>query len=282
MGKFLGWVTVAALLAGLAACSVTGEGSSPRTDDDVRRATGPRQTTGTKGHTGAPATREEPDATERTAAADLPASLDYVALGDSLAVGVGAREGYVERYAAHIESDTGARVKVLNLGVSGQTSAELLHALRNDEPIRRALSGAEVVTLNIGINDLGRAGEAYERGACGGGDGQGCLRAAVGKLEENWDAIVAEISGLRSTEDAIIRTAGIGYTPRAAAIFEAYLAGVNRHTATTSAGHGIPYAQPELGEGHMSPDGVHPNDAGHEAIADGLRGLGYDPLGPPR
>jgi lysophospholipase L1-like esterase len=27
-------------------------------------------------------------------------------------------------------------------------------------------------------------------------------------------------------------------------------------------------------------DGVHPNDEGYEKIADGLRGLGYEPLSP--
>ena len=36
-----------------------------------------------------------------------PASWDYVALGDSLATGYGAFKGYVPRYEAHIETDTG-------------------------------------------------------------------------------------------------------------------------------------------------------------------------------
>jgi lysophospholipase L1-like esterase len=201
-----------------------------------------------------------------------------VALGDSLTVGVGARNGYVERYAAHIESDTGARVNVINLGESGQTSSELLYALRNDESMRRDLGRAEVVTFNIGINDLGHAGEAHESGVCGGGDDQDCLRAAVEKLAENWDAIVTELLSLRSTEDTVIRTAGIGYTPRVATIFEPYVAHVNRHIAATSASHGIPYAQPYLDKGHMSSDGVHPNDAGYEVIADRLQELGYHPL----
>ena len=91
-------------------------------------------------------------------------SWDYVALGDSLAAGVGAERGYVDRYAAHLRNDTGARVRVSNFGVGGQTSSELLDALRGDESLRRAIEGAEVVTFNIGINDLGRAGAAYEEG----------------------------------------------------------------------------------------------------------------------
>jgi lysophospholipase L1-like esterase len=275
--RHLGLVVVAVLLMGLAACSL--EGGSQGTNDDVRHATAHRQTTVMEGRAGASDPREEPAAGERTAAVPTtPATWEYVALGDSLAAGVGARSGYVERYAAHIESDTGARVEVLNLGVSGETSSELLYALRNDESMRRDLGRAEVVTFNIGINDLGHAGQAYESGDCGGDDGQGCLRAAVEKLEKNWDAIVAEILSLRSPEDTVIRTAGLGYTPRVATIFEPYVAEVNRHIATTSATHGIPYAQLYLDKGDMSSDGVHPNDEGYEIIAARLRGLGYDPL----
>ena len=282
MERWLVLVLVASLLAGLAACSLAGEEGSNRTDNHDRSATAHRSPAATKVEAGVATTREDPDAGERTVAVAAPATWDYVALGDSLAAGVGAREGYVARYAAHIESDTGVRVEILNLGVSGQTSSELLHALRNDETMRRALAAAEVVTFNIGINDLGHAGEAYERGACGGDDGQGCLRAAVTELEENWDAILAEILSLRSTRDTVIRTAGLGYTPRVAAIFEPYVARVDRHIAATSAANGIPYAQPHLHDRHMSPDGVHPNDDGYEAIAGRLRELGYVPLGSAR
>jgi lysophospholipase L1-like esterase len=233
--------------------------------------------------TSAPTHQEERAAGQgTTAVADAPVSLDYVALGDSLAVGVGAKKGYVDRYASYITADTGARIDLVNLGRSGQTSSQLLHALRTDPAMRHALGTAEVITFNIGINDLGVAGEAYENGSCGGGDNQKCLRAAVEAFKRNWSAIIAELLSLRSTEDAIIRTAGIGYTPRVEEIFEPYIHEVNRHIATTAASHDIPYAQPHLEREDMSPDGVHPNDHGYEVIADRLRELGYGPLSPPR
>src|SRR3712207_6481959 len=171
MPGFLRLLVVAALLAGLAACS-----SGP---DEGTRGTGREPGSG-------PA-RPETTAPKRPAAAGgeaagprvAPAGLDYVALGDSLAAGVGAQRGYVDRYAEHLREDTGAGVRVVNLGVSGQTAPQLLEALRNDPPTREAVRGAEVVTFNIGINDLGRAGRAYEEGACGREDDEGCLRAAV-------------------------------------------------------------------------------------------------------
>lgn len=253
-------VLVTALLAGLAACSPETEKGSRVTDEDHGE--------------GATISGGE------TTAESVAASWDYVALGDSLAAGVGAERGYVERYADQLRTDTGARVGVVNLGVSGQTSAELLRSLREDRTTRAALRGAEVVTLNIGINDLGRAGEAHENGSCGGTDNEECLRVAVEEVKGNWEAIVAEITSLRPADSTIIRTAGLGYVPRAGGIYGPYLDEVNRHIARTATESGILYAEIHLGEEGMSPDGVHPNDAGYEVIARELRELGYAPLRP--
>ena len=272
MPELLRLLVVAALLAGLAACA-----SGP---DEGSREAGREPASG-------PA-RPETTAPERAAAAGgenaaprgVPAGLDYVALGDSLAAGVGAERGYVDRYAQHLRYDTGSEVRVVNLGVSGQTVPQLLEALRNEPPIRRAIRGAEVVTFNIGINDLGEAGMAYENGACGGPDDEECLRAAVEVVERDWDAITEEILRLRSTDDAVIRTAGLGYTPDVDGVYGPYLAEVNRHIAASADDYGIPHAEIRLGREGMSEDGVHPNDEGYEKIADGLRGLGYEPLSP--
>ncbi len=264
---------LATLLAGLAACSSGSEkgahktGENPQRDPEHRgTATAPERTTTTESQT--------------LATPYAPATWDYVALGDSLAVGVGARRGYVDRYADHLRQDTGAQVEVVNLGISGQTSSQLLYALRNDRSMRRAIGGAEVVTFNIGINDLGHASSSYENGSCGGRQNERCLRMAVEEVEENWDAIIGEILGLRSTDDAIVRTAGLGYTPPVDGVFEPYLDEVNCHIVVSATDNGIPYAKARLdGEG-MSPDGVHPNDEGYRVIADRLVELGYEPLGP--
>ena len=220
---------------------------------------------------------------------------DYVALGDSLAAGTGAfYEGYVDRYAAFLEADTGAQVDVTNLGLNGQTSSELLYALRNDPSWRRSVEQADVLTINIGLNDLGRAAAAYENGTCGGADNQDCLREVVAMVEGNWNAIIAELLSLRSTDDTIIRTAGLGYTPYLDLegpadagssgeltdfqVFEAYLDRVNRQLATTAGDNGIPHTEVRLDSRYLSQDGVHPNDEGYEVIAGHLRELGYSPF----
>ena len=262
--RLLGIFTVAVLFTCLAACS-------SETRDGERSAD-----EGTRSDTEHQATTDAPErATEDEAEATSPdtSTWDYVALGDSLAAGVGARRGYVDMYADYLRDDTGARVELTNLGVSGQTSPQLLRALRNDPSTRKALRGAEVVTYNIGINDLGQAWGSYDAGTCGGAQGERCLHVAVGKLDENWNAITAEILSL-SPNETIIRTVGLGYTPQAGKVMEPYLKQVNHNIATSSDESGIPYAEISLGDKGLGSDGLHPNESGYEEIADGLEELG--------
>ena len=272
MARLLGAVFLAFLWTALAACSPATEkgerstgGNPPPKTAHQRTTDGPERSVATEG------------GTETT---DAPATWDYVALGDSLAAGVGARRGYVDRYADYLRADTGARVRVTNLGVSGRTSPQLLHALRTDPETRRALRGAEVVTFNIGINDLGQARASYEAGTCGGVRNRRCLRTAVAAFEQNWDAIVREILSPRPTDEAVIRTVGLGYTPRAEGVFGPYLREVNRHIASSAAENGIPYAEVRLRGEQMGWDGVHPNGRGYRVMAERLRALGYKPLDP--
>ena len=234
-----------------------------------------------------------------------PASWDYVALGDSLATGYGAFKGYVPRYEAYIETDTGVAVTRTNLGQNGWTSSQLLSALRNDPTFRRATREAEIVTWDIGGNDLRAARNSYKKGTCGGADNQDCLRAGVAKLKTNWDAITAEVLELRATSNTIVRTMDI-YNPYVRTdkisdtsqndggmndfqVFKRYVDQVNYHIATTSYTSGIPYAEVYLtfngttgdedpkSMGYLSFYGVHPNNSGHRIIADELRKLGYIP-----
>src|ERR671921_276713 len=118
-----------------------------------------------------------------------PTSWDYVALGDSLATGFGAFKGYVPRYDAYIETDTGVAVTRTNLGQNKWTSSQLLSALRNDPTFRQATREAEFVTWNIGGNDFRAARTSYKNGTCGGGGNQDCLPASVATFKTNWTAI---------------------------------------------------------------------------------------------
>lgn len=222
---------------------------------------------------------------------------NYTALGDSLADGLIAQQGYVQRYATDVNMDTGANVNTTNLGVPGWHSGDLLNAIQTNPVYSSAISNAQVLTWDIGGDDLANAHDSYTQGTCGGTDGQDCLRNAVSTFEQNWSAIITQLLALRSTSNTIIRTMDI-YNPYVASdmkagifdIAEPYLDQVNNYIHTTAAAAGIPVANVHQAfngaDGTTDPgtlgllavDGFHPNDAGHKVIADQLRALGYAPL----
>ena len=82
---------------------------------------------------------------------------DYVALGDSLAAGQnpnGAEHGY--SYTNSIKTmlaTSGNTGSYQNFGVSGYKTEDILNQL-SDPKIARFLADAEIVTLNVGANDI--------------------------------------------------------------------------------------------------------------------------------
>ncbi|MGW9632133.1 SGNH/GDSL hydrolase family protein [Agromyces sp. NPDC055520] len=82
----------------------------------------------------------------------------YVAIGDSAAQGIGASRpdrSYVGRIADELRESTGQSVRVVNLSVSGATTAL---AVRDQLPKLRELRSRgdrpDVVTVSIGANDI--------------------------------------------------------------------------------------------------------------------------------
>jgi len=218
-------------------------------------------------------------------------------MGDSLAAGLLAQMGYVPRYATYLNTDTGATVTTLNLGIPGWKSSDLLNALQNDPAFRSQVSDADVVTWDIGGNDLSGPHDSFVANTCGGTDNQDCLRSAVSTFETNWDAIVVELLKLRDPGKTILRTMDI-YNPYVAADMQAgrfttiepYLEQVNNHIHDNAKANNIPVAevhtafngadgtQDPVALGLIAADGFHPNDAGHKVIVDQLRALAYAPL----
>ena len=226
----------------------------------------------------------------------------YTALGDSLAAGLNDTDGgYVQRFRNHIQTDTGATVNVLNRGVSGATSADLLSALRTNEALRAEIANSQIVTWNIGANDFQDAVERYRSGTCGGADNQDCVRAAVAQFKANWNAIVAQILSLRSPSNTIIRTMD-NYNPAVnllrafglLSVMKPYLEDINRFIFLSAVSNRIACArvyhafngingEADAGtRGFLSSDGIHPNNTGHAVIASELRALSYQPLVAPQ
>jgi lysophospholipase L1-like esterase len=241
-------------------------------------------------------------------AANGASQVPYVALGDSLAFGAFAPigRGYVPLYKNFFEADTGISAPLVNLGIPGWTSYELVNALRSNFFFRLAVFSAGIVTWDVGGNDLTPARNSYKAGTCGGGDNKDCLRAAVAAFKTNWDGILTEIFRLRRFRPTILRTMEI-YNPfvnvdkasdswladGGATDFEAlkpFLDEVNAYI--NSASRGVPVAHVyaafngPLGDvdpsanGLISFDGFHPNGSGHALIANLIRNLGYTTITP--
>ncbi|MED0679456.1 GDSL-type esterase/lipase family protein [Aneurinibacillus thermoaerophilus] len=83
-------------------------------------------------------------------------NVQIVALGDSLTRGTGdqAGLGYVGNLRVKLSEANGRNVYVLNHGVNGYRTDDLLSDLRNKEDIRRTIRQADIITLSIGGNDL--------------------------------------------------------------------------------------------------------------------------------
>jgi lysophospholipase L1-like esterase len=233
-------------------------------------------------------------------------SLAYTALGDSLATGVFAATGYVERYRAHVEADLKRPVSATNLGRNGWTSANLLNAIETNETFRTAVRDAQIISWNIGGNDLNHARSLYKSRQCGGADNQDCLRQVVATFKSNWNSIIGELLTLRNRTNTLMVTMDI-YNPYVGAdqasdtwaddggqtdfqVFYPYFQDANVHIHTSASANNVPVARVALAfngsngsenarsKGYIAGDGLHPNDTGHEVIAKALRELSYAPL----
>ncbi|GGE08821.1 spore germination lipase LipC [Marinithermofilum abyssi] len=228
---------------------------------------------------------------------------EYTSLGDSLGTGFGAWYGYVPRYRDHMGKDTGNNGNLTNLSQNGWTSSDLLYALQTDSTFRSSVASADVVTWDIGGNDLREARNKYLNGTCGGTDNEDCLRETVATFKNNWFQIVGIIQDLRNGQTTNYKTINV-YNPYVNEdkdalsydgtvtrfeVFKPYLDQINQYidaqqtlgyemadvyTAFNGPNHNI---DPEQ-KGYIWIDGLHPNDTGHKVIAEELRRLGYDPL----
>jgi lysophospholipase L1-like esterase len=79
----------------------------------------------------------------------------YLALGDSITAGYGVRSpfSFPSVYAAFLQRHN-PDLRMINLGVNGLTTGELLASLQVNQDIRHLVSQASLITLTIGSNDL--------------------------------------------------------------------------------------------------------------------------------
>ncbi len=140
-----------------------------------------------------------------------PPQFTYVALGDSIPgcwdVGL---DCYPIFFADYLSQDLGLEVNLKNLAINGDRTAHLLDHLQNDPEIKQAVKDADVITIWIGVNDLGSPQNLYMNGMCGGEDNLDCVRKRVAEINENIDNILDEILALNTSEETRVMIADNG------------------------------------------------------------------------
>ena len=197
--------------------------------------------------------------------------LTYVSLGDSLAVGVGSSDprerGYAPIYQGILEEETGRDVRLVGLGVSGETSESFLNGpdpqLARAEDTLGEAPGA-VVTLSLGGNDLLRAanGTYAER------------EAALARYAGNLDRILKSLRNSSTPEPRITILAL--YNPAPGSFTDEWSGKLNGTIREVAARNGAAVAAgDEAFRGHEAeyarharyPWDIHPTDEGHQALA---------------
>ncbi|WP_119068485.1 SGNH/GDSL hydrolase family protein [Rubrobacter indicoceani] len=206
----------------------------------------------------------------------------YISLGDSLAVGVGSSDpdelGYAPLYREALSREAGAEVTLVQLGISGETSASFIGGYP-DSPSQlgdavealRSNPGARV-TLSLGGNDLIRAGEtAAERSA------------ALSDYAANLDYILTTLAGASDPAPEVSVLAV--YNPAPGAPTGEWVERLNREIRAIASGNGATVAagdrafegnEEEYARYARYPGDIHPTDAGHAALARAFERAGPD------
>jgi acyl-CoA thioesterase-1 len=190
-------------------------------------------------------------------------SIRYVALGDSYTIGTGLEDearSFPSLLAKRLTKETGIDVALINLGVNGYTTTDLI---REELPVARDLRPG-LVTILIGANDVvQRSTEAAYRS----------------RLAEIYDALAglplpAAMVVSVSTPDFSGLPGGAPFGT--ATDLRTRIDSFNRIAQSEAAARGFHYAdisaitRENRGHDWLAADGLHPGPAQHRAIADQL------------
>lgn len=202
-------------------------------------------------------------------------STTYVSLGDSLAVGVGASDpqelGYTPLYRESLAEETGNEVRLVRLGLSGETSESFIGAypdgdsqlVRAEETIGR--NPGAVVTLSLGGNDL-----------VGAGDTDAEREAAIARYGQNLEYILGVLENASEPSPSV--TALALYNPAPGSFTDEWTGRLNaeiravadrRENVAVAAGDRAFEGREEEYARHSEyPWDIHPTDAGYRALAE--------------
>jgi lysophospholipase L1-like esterase len=191
-------------------------------------------------------------------------SIRYVALGDSYTIGTGLEDeaqNFPSLLARRLTEETGIDVALVNLGVNGYTTTDLI---REELPVARS-ARPDLVTVLIGANDVVQ------------GSDDATYRA---RLTQIYEAV--KQLGVPAARALAISTPDFSALPGAAPFgspseLRARIDAFNAVAQSEAASRGFRYAditpitrEANRGNHWLAPDGLHPGPAQHRAFADDL------------
>lgn len=198
----------------------------------------------------------------------------YVALGDSLAAGFVHESGIGDGYPTYIKEglqEQGYDVTLTNKGVGGYTTEDVLNQLENEQ-IRQVLRDADLITLDIGANDVLReVGTSFDPT-----DPDVINKAikAIFTVDENLDRILDEIRHLNPEAPVFV----MGYYNALPYLdgqqsIEVMMDSLNSKIKGQADAHGAAFVPTfDAFVGHYekylpTPNDIHPTAAGYRVIA---------------
>ena len=201
--------------------------------------------------------------------------ITYVSLGDSLAVGVGSsdpsRRGFAPLLREQLSRDTGREVRLVQLGVSGETSASFIGGYPDKETSQLARAEKALknnpgatVTLSIGGNDLLRTAGADDA----------ARREAISRYGRNLDLALKTLKSASRPAPRI--TVLALYNPAPGSFTDEWSGRLNDELRTTARSNEVAVAAGDRAfESHeaeyahyvRNPPDIHPTDRGYKALA---------------
>jgi lysophospholipase L1-like esterase len=189
-------------------------------------------------------------------------SIRYVALGDSYTIGTGLADeaqNFPSLLARRLREETGIDVALVNLGVNGYTTTDLI---REELPVARS-ARPELVSILIGANDVVQGSDDATYGAR-----LNQIYGAITQLGLPAERVVA----ISIPDFSPLPAAGPFGTPTH---LRARIDAFNNVAKSEAASRGFRYAditsisrQGNPGDGWLADDGLHPGPAQHRAFAD--------------
>ncbi|RAV20634.1 GDSL-type esterase/lipase family protein [Paenibacillus contaminans] len=208
-------------------------------------------------------------------------ALHYIAIGDSLTVGYGASagQGFIPRFAAMAEERLGRRVAVVNVGVVGAKSDEIIQLIETDRSVREQIVKSQLITVTAGGNDLLAAAKSFLY------DGRSDeLKSALRQYNSVYKRLIAELKLLKrhARSPYMIRLVNlynpIPMVPVAAFWIQQFnrqlMKFEDRNIRVANVFEAFEGREEEL----LYIDHIHPNGNGYAVIAEQVRQTGFFPL----